>query len=624
MSTIVSAIVCSAKPKLDAGSAQQPGDGEGADFGALLDTAGAKIDLDSNHSFRGEELASLREKCNLADEQVKSSETTGVAPEIFRLADAATQLGGAGCVVNVGGSGPDKAGKSGESGKAVKAEETEISDMAGEETKPDPVSPAADTSTSGLIFVYPEILPAPDQVASITAVEPEYPAAMKLNPVTPETAPTPNINENRIAGEVTPFSTDLRDSKQLFSAPVELQAEEVTKITGEQRDESPVPVQSNRADASQAVPVSSGTSPFGLRVRLGLNGYEADTPLKRPGMGSLMNSGISVESKPPEISGSPSGSLEAKIAQATTKTEPFPKTVAPLRQTPAPTADPAAIKGETAITDGNEAGAENPAVLANQGSTGETVAVKPEGRKDAPEPISQPQAQTAEVKIEQGKESGFTETGPVSGITGDKSNDPSRSMADPAITRTKPALNEKPDQILENFQTAPQSPEKEITDQVKEVNGNNESDRHVTKNELFSQIVEHGKIMVNNGHSEMELHLKPDHLGKLKLQISLENQIVTARFVAESEQVKEIIETSLTDLRRALQDNGIQAENLMVATGHSDAGTGNFQQSFFRQSSADSHRNFSRRQSFGSSPDLTETPWRETQVVSQSRVDMMA
>jgi hypothetical protein len=600
MSTIVSAIVCSAKPKLDAGSAQQPGDGEGADFGALLDTAGAKIDLDSNHSFRGEELAPLREKCNLADEQAKSSEKTGVAPEIFRLADAATQLGGAGCVVNVGGS-----------GKAVKAEETEISDMAGEETKPDPVSPAADTSTSGLIFVYPEILPVPDQAASITAVEPEYPAAMKLNPVTPETAPTPNINENRVAGEVTPFSTDLRDSEQLFSAPVELQAEEVTKITGEQRDESPVPV-------------SSGTSPFGPRVRLGLNGYEADTPLKRPVMGSLMNSGISVESKQPEISGSPSGSLEAKIAQATTKTEPLSETVAPLRQTPAPTADPAAIKGETAITDGNEAGAENPAVLANQGSTGETVALKPEGRKDAPEPISQPQAQTAEVKIEQGKESGFTETGPVSGITGDKSNDPSRSMADPAITRTKPALKEKPDQILENFQTASQSPEKEITDQVKEVNGNNESDRHVTKNELFSQIVEHGKIMVNNGHSEMELHLKPDHLGKLKLQISLENQIVTARFVAESEQVKEIIETSLTDLRRALQDNGIQAENLMVATGHSDAGTGNFQQSFFRQSGADSHRNFPRRQSFGSLPDLSETPWRETPVVSQSRVDMIA
>jgi flagellar hook-length control protein FliK len=580
MSTIVSAIVSSAKPKLDPGLAPQPDGGEDADFGALLDAAGAKMDLDSNHGFRGEELVPLREKCNLAEEEANSPETTGVVPELFRLADASTRLGGADGACNAG--------------------ETEISDAAGTETRPDPAPPAADTSIFGLTLVYPEMLPAPDT--------------------------TPNINGNRIEGEVPPFSTDLRDVKQVLSAPVELPAAEVTKTTGEQRDESQVPGQSNRADVSQAVPVSPGTSPFGPRVRLGLNGYEADAPLKRPAiskpLGNLMNSGIPVESKQREISGGTSGSLEAKIAQATTKTEPLPETVAPLRQTPEPTAGPAAIKGETTITDGNRTGAGSPIAAANQGPTGETVAVKPEGRRGAPERISQPQAQTAEVTVEPGKESDFTET--VSGITGDKSNDASRSMADPAIARTKPALKENPDQILENFQTAPQSPEKEITDQVKEVNGNKESDRHVTKNELFSQIVEHGKIMVNNGHSEMELHLKPDHLGKLKLQISLENQIVTARFVAESEQVKEIIETSLTDLRRALQDNGIQAENLMVATGNSDAGTGNFQQSFFRQSGADSHRNFPRRQSFGSSPDMTETPWRETPVISQSRVDMIA
>ncbi len=95
----------------------------------------------------------------------------------------------------------------------------------------------------------------------------------------------------------------------------------------------------------------------------------------------------------------------------------------------------------------------------------------------------------------------------------------------------------------------------------------------VNKDDVFAQIVEKAKVSLDHGNGEMEVNLKPDHLGKLHLKVSVENQLVTAKFVAESQQVKEIIETNLNQLRRNLQDNGIQVDQLMVSVGqHNNEG----------------------------------------------------
>ncbi len=95
------------------------------------------------------------------------------------------------------------------------------------------------------------------------------------------------------------------------------------------------------------------------------------------------------------------------------------------------------------------------------------------------------------------------------------------------------------------------------------------------REELFSQIVEHAKVMVSSGGSEMEVNLKPEHLGKLQLKVTIENEVVTAKFVAESQQVKEIIESNLGQLKRNLQDNGMQVDAIMVSVGnHQGSGSG--------------------------------------------------
>lgn len=101
-----------------------------------------------------------------------------------------------------------------------------------------------------------------------------------------------------------------------------------------------------------------------------------------------------------------------------------------------------------------------------------------------------------------------------------------------------------------------------------------ESANPVNREELFAQLVEHAKVVVNNGGGEMEVNLKPEHLGKLQLKVSIENEVVTAKFVAESQQVKEIIESNLAQLKQNLEENGMRVDTIMVSVGNHHGETG--------------------------------------------------
>lgn len=94
--------------------------------------------------------------------------------------------------------------------------------------------------------------------------------------------------------------------------------------------------------------------------------------------------------------------------------------------------------------------------------------------------------------------------------------------------------------------------------------------------EVFAQIVERARVMVEDGASEMHLNLKPDSLGKIQLKVSLENQLISAKFVAESDQVKALIESNLVDLKRMLNQNGVQVDQVTVAVDQQAAGGENF------------------------------------------------
>lgn len=83
--------------------------------------------------------------------------------------------------------------------------------------------------------------------------------------------------------------------------------------------------------------------------------------------------------------------------------------------------------------------------------------------------------------------------------------------------------------------------------------------------QLISQMVEHIKINAKEESSEISLQLKPDHLGKLSLKIVTERGILTAQFMAESQMVKEIIESNFNQLKDVLQEQGLKIQNLEVS-----------------------------------------------------------
>lgn len=112
--------------------------------------------------------------------------------------------------------------------------------------------------------------------------------------------------------------------------------------------------------------------------------------------------------------------------------------------------------------------------------------------------------------------------------------------------------------------------------------------------EVLGQVVEHAKVVIGQDKSEMVIHLKPDHLGKLELKVVTEQGIVAAKFIAESQQVKEIIETNMQLLKDSLQKQGISIDGISVQVGPDK------QSEYQQQNSYQSKNNSSsNRQRFG-------------------------
>ncbi|MFT9495008.1 flagellar hook-length control protein FliK [Anaerosolibacter sp.] len=89
----------------------------------------------------------------------------------------------------------------------------------------------------------------------------------------------------------------------------------------------------------------------------------------------------------------------------------------------------------------------------------------------------------------------------------------------------------------------------------------------VKLNNIIDQVA--SKVMVHVGEdgSEMSLQLKPEHLGKLTMKVSIERGIVVANFVAESQMVKEVLESNFNILKDALQEKGLAIQELNVFVG---------------------------------------------------------
>jgi len=93
----------------------------------------------------------------------------------------------------------------------------------------------------------------------------------------------------------------------------------------------------------------------------------------------------------------------------------------------------------------------------------------------------------------------------------------------------------------------------------------------ISKTDIIDQIVKKAEIVFDKALPEMRIQLEPENLGKLTLKIAVEKGLITAKFVAESYEVKKTIESSFNELKDMLQEKGLEIQNLSVSVGHNNS-----------------------------------------------------
>jgi flagellar hook-length control protein FliK len=84
------------------------------------------------------------------------------------------------------------------------------------------------------------------------------------------------------------------------------------------------------------------------------------------------------------------------------------------------------------------------------------------------------------------------------------------------------------------------------------------------KMEIINQVINKAKVVLNGEKSEMIVQLKPESLGRLSLKLVSDNGVLTAKFITENQQVKQVLETNLQTLKSALEEQGLNVQGFSV------------------------------------------------------------
>jgi flagellar hook-length control protein FliK len=96
--------------------------------------------------------------------------------------------------------------------------------------------------------------------------------------------------------------------------------------------------------------------------------------------------------------------------------------------------------------------------------------------------------------------------------------------------------------------------------------------------QTLNQIVQKAVLSFHNGQHEVQLHLKPEFLGHIQMQIVSEGQQVAIKMVAEFPFVKDMLENNLHQLKADLQAQGLDIDELEVSIAHDSHAEGDLHQ----------------------------------------------
>ena len=83
--------------------------------------------------------------------------------------------------------------------------------------------------------------------------------------------------------------------------------------------------------------------------------------------------------------------------------------------------------------------------------------------------------------------------------------------------------------------------------------------------EIMAQVIQKAELLFTNKLSELRIDLKPEFLGRLTIKVVAEEGMITARFIAENQQVKHMLESNLHTLRQNLESQGLRVDRTEVS-----------------------------------------------------------
>jgi flagellar hook-length control protein FliK len=82
------------------------------------------------------------------------------------------------------------------------------------------------------------------------------------------------------------------------------------------------------------------------------------------------------------------------------------------------------------------------------------------------------------------------------------------------------------------------------------------------------------KILARPETQSMTFQVTPDELGKIKLVIDLIENHVSAKIEVESEQVRQIVQNNIEQLKSSIQSSGVQVSSLNVSLNYNEQKAG--------------------------------------------------
>lgn len=146
-----------------------------------------------------------------------------------------------------------------------------------------------------------------------------------------------------------------------------------------------------------------------------------------------------------------------------------------------------------------------------------------------------------------------------------------------ADTSERTAATEKSGQETAGEETGSRHPDTGMTqagvsNTVDHVNagqteGMNEFSSRLNTENIIRQIVEQVRVNLSNTSTTIEMQLNPENLGKLYLQLTAKDGMVSARIVAQNEMVRAALENQVAELRESMEQSGVRVEAVEVTVG---------------------------------------------------------